>query len=433
MALHWDVQDKDGGASDLEDRWHQTRAALVHNDYSQVMESARSLAPQATEADLAKLARRFLESNLMAIKAEIAALDGEPLIRPPTAVAVQPSVVAPKETPRFSEVAVIYGDERVSAGRWSPKTAFQNRAIYSLLADLLGDPQLGAVTKAQVRKVGQDIVNLPANMTKRFPGVTPSDVLKRLEGDTSTARLEPRSVNKYRQLLRSLFKWAVKNDLIIANPTSVLEDVKEGRARDGRKPFTDEDIRLYFRKLPQSPEGEPFLFWIPRILAYTGMRLGEAAQLQREDVRQEDGVWIFDVNDEVEGKRLKTGSSKRKIPIHPRLVELGLLPFVQSCPRGFLWPERVRATSGAVRGDIDRLSRLLGKQLRSAGVTDPKKTGAHSFRHTVAARLKNASVPDYQIADLVGHEDDSMTTGRYGERTGVIRLAEVVSMLKLPI
>jgi hypothetical protein len=47
--------------------------------------------------------------------------------------------------------------------------------------------------------------------------------------------------------------------------------------------------------------------------------------------------------------------------------------------------------------------------------------------------MKNASVPLYQQADLIGHDDPTMTTGHYGGDTSLARLAEVVELIQLPI
>ncbi len=434
----WSASDRDASSFELVDKAHQTVADLTQGNYGSVYEAAKAFAPDATEEALRKLCRRLLEVNQEALKAEVRALAGEPLILPRSLVAsgvtAVPTAEAPsKDTPWLSDVARAYGDERVSGGFWTAKTELQNRTILALLADLLGNPQVGSVTKEGIRNLGHDVLRLPSNMTKRFPGVPPREVLVRLEGDSTTPRLEPRSVNKYRQLTRSLFKWALDNDFISSNPAAVLKDVKESKARDDRKPFEDADLITYFGILPQDQQPKPFLYWIPRILAYSGMRLSEAAKLQRQDVRSLDGLWVFDVNDEVEGKRLKTEASRRRVPVHPRLIELGLIDFVQGAPEGFLWPADMRTTKNPERGDVDKLSKLLGRRLRASGIKDPKKTGAHSFRHTVSTRLKGESVHDYQISDLIGHDDDSMTTGRYGKATDVARLLEVVKLLRLPV
>jgi integrase len=436
LALEWRAADRDAHAFALEERGHATAGALAEGDFASVVDKARALAPEASPEDLRKLSRRLLEVDQEAVRAELRALGGEPLalrgMAEPAPVASVTQASA-KASLAVSTVAEQYAEERVAGGFWTAKTEHQNRTIFLLLADLLGDPPIGTVSKEMIRRLGQDIVSLPSNMTKRFPGLAPREVLKRLEGDTTTPRLEPRSVNKYRQLARTLFKWAADFDYITKNPAEILRDVKEGRARDARKPFTDEDISRYFAALPQTPEAQPFMYWVPRILAFTGMRLNEAANLRKEDIRREAGVWIFDVNEEGEGRRLKNEHSKRHVPIHSRLVALGLLECVEASPEGFLWPADMRTTDNPIRGDMDKPSKLLGRILRAAGIKDPKKTGAHSFRHTVSSRLKNASVPAYQIADLIGHEDPTMTTGSYGDETMEACLARVVELIRLPI
>lgn len=440
LALDWSEAGLDQYRWDLNDRAHAISAALSFADPEPALGLARQMAPGASEETLRKLSRRLMEVQLEAVKAELLALSGEPLrtpnlyAAPSQSIAPEASETAPQATQSLllSEVADIYSAERVAERNWNPKTEFQSRTILALLAELMGNPPIKSIDKEAIRAVGKDIVNLPSNMTKRFRDVAPRNVLVRIEGDSNVPRLEPRSVNKYRQLLRSLFKWALEHEYISVNPATVLRDVKEPPPREGREDFTDEDLVTYFAGLPQEQEPRPFLYWIPRIMAYTGMRLGEASQLRKQDLREAMGLRVLDLNTE-DGKTLKNAASRRQVPIHPRLAEMGLLEFIDGSPEGFLWPEKYRTTDNPKRQDSDRLSKLLGRLLRRSGVVDEKKTGAHSFRHTVSTRLKDASVPQYQISDLIGHEDDSMTTGRYGKGTSVVRLTEVLTLLKLPV
>lgn len=442
LALEWDPVGLDQHRWNLSDRAYALSGALSHANPTSHLKLAMEMAPDAPEESARKLARRLIEVDLEGAKAELRALSGEPLdlpllagtlhASPAAASASAGSSIAQAPLYTFSEIASIYGDQRVAEGNWRRKSERQNRTILALLASLLGDPLIGDISKEDIRAVGTDIVNLPSNMTKVFPGRSPREVLDLLKGGAEAARLEPRSVNKYRQLLRSVFKWALENEYISSNPATILKDVKEPPARDGREDFTDEDLLTYFAKLPARSEPDPYLYWIPRILAYTGMRLGECSQLRKQDVRVAMGLPVFDINTE-DGKTLKNDASIRQVPIHPRLVELGFLDFVGSLPVGFLWPESVRTTDNEERSDSDRLSKKLGRVLRSSGILDRKKTGAHSFRHTVSTRLKDLSIPEYQISDLVGHEDDSMTTGRYGKGTSVKRLSEIVSLISLPV
>src|SRR5665213_3176731 len=80
-------------------------------------------------------------------------------------------------------------------------------------------------------------------------------------------------------------------------------------------------------------------FWVPLIALHSGMRLGEILQLMKSDVKEENGIWYFDVN-KGEGKSLKTASSKRRVPIHRSLIDLGLVYHVkQGQQSGRIFPE----------------------------------------------------------------------------------------------
>lgn len=436
LALEgWDEHGLDAHRWDLAEEAERLSAALAHVDYAPGMGRAREMLPDAEEETLRKLARRLIEAKLEAIKAELTALSGQPLRLPTELASATPAsqTKTPKRTPRISEVAQLFGDERVALQSWSPRTELQYRGYLSVLADLLGDPEIGTVTKDAMRRLGLSLIALPANLTKRFPGMSPSAVLAAAGEDPDVPKLAPNSVNAYYQAIRSFFAWAEEHEYVQQSPATVLKDVKRPRARDDRKPFDDEDLIAYFGILEGERDKRPFLYWIPYIMAFTGCRLGEAAQLRKEDIRREKGIWVFDINDRTEGQRLKTSSSRRMVPLHPRLEELGLLDYVTKQPEGFLWPANMRTPTDPTRSPVDKLQRLLKSRRDAAGISDPKKTAAHSFRHTLPTRLKALSIPEYQIAEILGHESGSITTSLYGENTDVLSLHEALSRMSLPI
>ncbi|MGA8692533.1 MAG: hypothetical protein WB689_01575 [Xanthobacteraceae bacterium] len=45
-------------------------------------------------------------------------------------------------------------------------------------------------------------------------------------------------------------------------------------------------------------------------------------------MRQEDGIWFLDINDEGT-KRVKNEQSKRRVPLHAELLQLGFLDYVE--------------------------------------------------------------------------------------------------------
>src|SRR5262245_29800214 len=63
-------------------------------------------------------------------------------------------------------------------------------------------------------------------------------------------------------------------------------------------------------------------YWLPILGLFHGNRLEEFAQLVRSDVRSEDDIWFLDINDEGK-KQIKNRQSKRRVPIHPRVLQPG--------------------------------------------------------------------------------------------------------------
>lgn len=89
---------------------------------------------------------------------------------------------------------------------------------------------------------------------------------------------------------------------------------------------------------------------------------------------------------------LKTAYSRRLVPIHSRLIELGILELQPACPDGFMWPADTRTAKNPGESPIDRLQKKLAHRLKRSGVKQDKTTAAHSFRHTLIARLKSESI-----------------------------------------
>jgi integrase len=99
-------------------------------------------------------------------------------------------------------------------------------------------------------------------------------------------------------------------------------------------------------------------------------------------------------------KRLKTSASDRLIPLHPRLIDFGLLHFVQ---------EKQRAGETKLFDDIETgstdsrpvaFSKWFTQFLRACGARQPR-TSFHSFRHNFRDELRAARI-DHDIAMLLG-------------------------------
>jgi integrase len=111
-------------------------------------------------------------------------------------------------------------------------------------------------------------------------------------------------------------------------------------------------------------------------------------------VKESEGVRFLDFSDAGQGKSLKTVSSRRRVPIHPELVRLGFLNYVD---------ERKRAVDERLFPDLkqDRFgkwtqnwSKWWGRYARDqAKIDDPRKV-FHSFRHTFKHACRASGIPE---------------------------------------
>jgi integrase len=148
---------------------------------------------------------------------------------------------------------------------------------------------------------------------------------------------------------------------------------------------------------------------VPLIALFSGMRSGEIIQLLSADVKEGSGVWYFDINKSQE-KSLKTASSKRKVPIHRALIDLGFIDFVKSRPQsGRIFPEIKKGKDG---DPSHYFSKWWGRYAGHVGFKSPKTT-FHSFRHNFLDALRAAELPEYINKALMGHSDKGVHS-QYG-------------------
>lgn len=405
-----------------------TALALSKGDLSDTLGAARGMLPDAPEVAVRVLARRLLEAKLHALTAELGALAGEPLARPSVALKVpqrQPAVNA--SGPLLSAVCREYIDTRSVAASWSLKTRNRAESSLKLLLDLVPDKAVSVVTKAEMSAAWLDLLRIPANRTKRYPGKTAREAIEAADAAQDSARLEPKTANLRLEVWKSVFKWAVGMDHIERSPAEHLTRFAMEAAQDQRAAFTDDELRLYFARLKRDKK-HPAHRMIALLMPYAGLRLEEAAALRACDVRIEQGVSAVDVTPEA--GNLKTANARRLVPLHSAIVgevtAWARRRETEGGPKVNLWGFE-RASDGRLSS---ALSKRLNRRLALAGI---KRDGlvAYSLRHTFATRLKSADVQEHVISELMGHAVESLSVGRYGKKLDVQRLREAVEKLRL--
>ncbi|MFT6216826.1 MAG: integrase [Roseivirga sp.] len=160
-----------------------------------------------------------------------------------------------------------------------------------------------------------------------------------------------------------------------------------------------------------------------KVALYSGMRLNEIASLRLDDIKQIDGVWVFDLREMV----LKSWSAQRTVPIAQYLLDLGLIEHVNMLKRKkktFLFSEvRSQPGSNAKKGYGEPVSRWFNRTaLKNIGIDKEKeqKMGFdvvfHCLRNTFISELVNAGAQHHHIKRAVGHaQDDDVTLDAYAD------------------
>ena len=162
-------------------------------------------------------------------------------------------------------------------------------------------------------------------------------------------------------------------------------------------------------------------FYAPLIAAYSGMRLEEICQLRRADIDHSDGVPCMFVHPGA-GRVVKNASARRAVPIHPVLIEAGLLDHrarTAGSGEDLLFPELGFTRDGKPSPLApeerygDAISAWFGRHCAQIGLDDPALV-FHSFRHGFIERLFNThGIEEAKVKAVVGHANAGESHGSH--------------------
>ncbi len=332
----------------------------------------------------------------------------------------------------ISEVIGQYADEAKT--NWQPKTKDENLSILNLFMEVVGDVPIQSITRRKVGEFKQTLQKLPPNL-KKNPKYRNKSISKIIQMEVPKT-MSDTTVSKYLTRIGALFEYARRNGIYEgANPATGMNPPKHKRAHEPRAPFAKDDlVKLFHSKdYLEDRHDKAYQFWMPILALFTGARLNELAQLHLSDIRQaEDGVWVFDINDE-QGKRLKAKSSRRMIPIHSFLLDdLKFLSYVEHLKakgEQRLFPELKEGRDGYGR-NVSRWFNETYRQKCGIVLTDGRKRDFHSFRSTFVTHLVYQKVNDRMRLQVEGHSAGKDMTNVYADPFPAKQLYdEVISKL----
>lgn len=197
----------------------------------------------------------------------------------------------------------------------------------------------------------------------------------------------------------------------------------------GYQLFHYDELQRIFAKDSYLALRTPHEFWMPLLGLFTGARIGELAQLNLGDIRQDkDSNWTISIDDK-EFKKVKTGASRREIPLHPKLIELGFLEYLADVRAAVPESDRIfpYLRYDKKNGFADVPSEAFGRYLDTLKIHGDDKV-FHSFRSTANQRLKENDVQPSVRSQLVGHEREGTNEMAYAWDIPIPKMLETISI-----
>ena len=295
------------------------------------------------------------------------------------------------------------------------------KSSLNLLIEEFGDVPIGTIDKQCAVLLKSHLVKLPKNR-KKNPQYRDKDY-HTLIGMNVKDTISVTTINEHLSYLSSFMEWSRNHGYANQNPFTGLKLPKKVRPRDERDRFSEDEIKKIFAKENYIPDtkilsGRYELYWIPLISVFSGMRLGEICPLYLDNIIEIKKRWCINILEEENrsDKPLKNLSSRRIVPIHDVLIDLGFLEFVELLKKKDSDRERIFQELPFVAGHYNKnVGRFFNQRyLVKLGIKTQKKT-FHSLRHTVSDHLKQKGVEPHFINELLGHSQGNIDLDRYGK------------------
>ena len=248
--------------------------------------------------------------------------------------------------------------------------------------------------------------------------------------DKLLADRSPRTVRfRYLAPVRSLYNWAKLEDRLDFNPADGVRQPMPKEVRSRERGYTEPEARaviahsLAYRAGPaEFPETAAAKRWIPLLCAHTGARVTELTQARKEDVREEGEHYVLRITPDA--GTVKSGGF-RDVPLHPELIDLGFLAFVNAAKSGPLF---YRAAKGQPsRAKAQKAADAVGRFLQAADLVPEGVSPNHGARHAFKTRARELGLSDRIIDAVCGHSPKTVGDA-YGDAT-IIAKARVIEQM----
>jgi integrase len=339
---------------------------------------------------------------------------------------------SPKLSTAIGEYIANKRDEIDNESQADEKTIGATEAKLKRLVQVLGDVTINTIMRKDAEKFRNTLLKLPSNMNKlkEYKGLNLTEIIALAPTNT----LSVSTVKSYIEVVSTFYKWCRQNQYSDHNPFESLRVKKPKNAKkenEERDPWEPEQlVRMFNNPVFTHHEFKhAYYYWLPLIGLYTGARMNEICQIYCADIKKIDGNLFFRFAEDRPDQKLKNLNSRRLVPVHSKLIELGFesyLHHIKKTGNERLFPTLTHSRDGYSKNASSWFSRYRKKyELQLEG----KKQDFHSFRHNVSDFFKQHDIPGTQAAAVLGHADQTITYGRYGKDLQASKLIELVDIL----
>jgi integrase len=301
-----------------------------------------------------------------------------------------------------------------------------------LFTELHGDLPVMNIKRSHARQFREALQDVPRLRKGELRKGSLPELAEWGRKHPNATRLSEGTINKLLGGVQAVAVWArdqglIPDDVPWSDP---FANMRLEEDKPDREPFTIAELKLLFAspifmngERPEGGKGEAS-YWLPLLGLFTGARRGDLAGLTAADAVAEEATGhptIIIREDKSRSRSLKTPGSARTIPLHPELIRLRFMQFVDEIRRtaaetAWLFPE----IAPDRRGGLSAWSKWFIRYLRTHGIKDRRKV-FHSFRHNFKDALRAAKVSEDLNDALTGHSTRGSVGRSYGSRDIVTR------------
>jgi integrase len=241
------------------------------------------------------------------------------------------------------------------------------------------------------RRINKHLIPIFGNCKAKE--ITRRDIRPVLEG---MALKTPIEANRVRSLLRKIYNWAILNEIVDANPVTLIPAPGEEKRR--QRVLTEDEIKGLWKVLDGQANGMKAQRKVRMLAAgslklrlLTAQRGGEVMGMRWNEV---DSDWWT-----IPPERSKNGLAHR-VPLTPLAIRLleEMKKLYETTPADFVFP-------GPRGGHIENVQKTIQRVRRGAGF----HFVGHDLRRTAASLMTGMGIPRLTVSKILNHVEPGVT------------------------